>query len=78
MASDQEIEDIPSGAVLLSVKLAVTALSAGDNREFLVLDIEDLGEISSCRLYLIHFVMPVSAFRAYVLYLFHANLHLQV
>ena len=47
MASDQEIEDIPSGAVLLSVKLAVTALSAGDNREFLVLDIEDLGEISA-------------------------------
>lgn len=52
-SADEEVEDVHAGAGLRAIQLGVSALTAGDGDELLVLHVEQFGEIAAGRLELV-------------------------
>lgn len=72
-AADEKVENIHAGVVLGLVELGVTAPGAGDGIKLLVLDIEELGEVSAGGLELVVLIGHTAALGADILLLFHKS-----
>ena len=67
LRADQKVENVPAVVRLRLVQLRIAAARAGNGDEFLVLNIENLGEIPAGGLKLIRFIRFAAAFLTYVL-----------
>ena len=71
LSVEQKVQNVHAGAGLAAVELRVAALNAGDSGKFLILDIEDFGEIAAGGLDLIGSIAGAAAFWADISFLFH-------